>query len=119
MVLQHIILNIEQMLDVKDKFDRKHAGFSFHYILENKLQLAGDATVSAPGQAGYSDQCMREVDSAVILSQHNGYKMMHSKRIQEENNSNGCTREVQFWALTSLEYKLLTAHKGHRCTNNL
>ena len=40
MVLQHIILNIEQMLDVKDKFDRKHAGFSFHYILENKLQLA-------------------------------------------------------------------------------
>ena len=58
----------------------------FHYILENRLQLAGDATVLAPGQAGYSDQCMRDVDSAVILSQHNGYKMMHSKRIQEENN---------------------------------
>ena len=77
MVLQHIILNIEQMLDVEDKFDRKHASFSmamtqytyaliqavpeplrtwlFHYILENKLQLAGDATVLAPGQAGYSD----------------------------------------------------------------
>ena len=108
MVLQHIILNIAQMLDVEDKFDRKHAGFSmaitqytyasiqavpeplrtrlFHYILENKLQLVGDATVLAPGQAGYSDQCMREVDSAVILSQHNSHKMMHSKRIQEENN---------------------------------
>ena len=105
MVLQHIILSIEQMLDVEDKFDRKHAGAItqyiyasiqavpeplrtrlFHYILENKLQLAGDATVLAPGQAGYSDQCMREVDSAVILSQHDSYKMMHSKRIQEENN---------------------------------
>ena len=108
MVLQHIILNIEKMLGVEDKFDRKHAGFSmaitqytyasiravpgplrtrlFHYILENKLQLSGDATILSPGQAGYSDQRMREVDSAVILSQHNGYKMMHSKRIQEENN---------------------------------
>ena len=108
MVLQHIILNIAQMLGVEDKFDRKHAGFSmainqytyaaiqavqeplrtrlFHYILENKLQLSGDATILSPGQAGYSDQRMREVDSAVILSQHNGYKMMHSKQIQEENN---------------------------------
>ena len=95
-------------MGVEDKFDRKHAGFStainqytyaaiqavpeplrtrlFHYILENKLQLSGEATILAPGQAGYSDQRMREVDSAVILSQHNGYKMMHSKRIQEENN---------------------------------
>ena len=108
MVLQHIVINIEQMLGVEDKFDRKHAGFSmainqytyaaiqavpeplrtrlFHYILEKKLQLSGEATTLAPGQAGYSDQRMREMDSAVILSQHNGYKMMHSKRIQEENN---------------------------------
>ena len=108
MVLQHIILNTEQMLDIENKFDRKHAGFSmaitqytyasiqavpeplrtrlFHYILGNNLQLAGGATVLAPGQAGYSDQCMREVDSAVIMSQHNGYKMLHSKRVQEENN---------------------------------
>ena len=60
MVLQHIILNIEQMLDVEDKFDSKRAGFSmaitqytyasiqavteplrtrlFHYILENQLR---------------------------------------------------------------------------------
>ena len=58
----------------------------FHYILENKLQLSGEAIILAPGQAGYSDQRMREVDSAVILSQHNGYKMMHSKQIQKENN---------------------------------
>ena len=108
MVLQHIVINIEQMLGVEDKFDRKHAGFSmainqytytatqavpeplrtrlFYYILENKLQLSGDATILSPGQAGYSDQRMREVDRAVILSQHNGYKMMHSKRIQDEND---------------------------------
>ena len=108
MVLQHIVINIEHMLGLEDKLDRKHAGFSmainqytyaaiqavpeplrarlFHSILENKLQLSGEATILAPGQAGYSDQRMREVDSALILSQHNGYKMMRSKRIQDENN---------------------------------
>ena len=108
MVLQHIVINIEHMLSLEDKLDRKHAGFSmainqytyaaiqavpeplrtrlFHYILENKLQLSGEATILDPGQAGYSDQRVRDVDSAFILSQHSGYKMMHGKRIQDVNN---------------------------------
>ncbi|CAJ1381172.1 unnamed protein product [Effrenium voratum] len=45
MVLQHIVINIEQMLGVEDKFDRQHAGFS---MAINQYTYAATQAVPEP-----------------------------------------------------------------------
>ena len=37
-----------------------------------------------PGQIGYSDQRLQEVDSTVILSQQQGYKLLNKNKIMGE-----------------------------------
>ena len=106
MVLQHIIIPIQKVLDTEDPLDRIHAGFSmafsYHtypavqaiseplrtrvieYIVQHGIQLSGNNMALIPGQIGYSDQRLQEVDSTAILSQQQGYKLLNKKKIMGE-----------------------------------
>ena len=56
------------------------------YIVKHGIQLGGNSMALVPGQIGYSDQKRQEMDSSVILSQQQGYRLLNKKRIMKEEN---------------------------------
>ena len=104
-ILQHIIIPIEKVLNAIDPLDRIHAGFVMalnhhtysavqtiseplqtmviEYIVQHGIQLMGNSTDLIPEQIGHSDQRLQEIDSAMILSQHQGYKLLNKKKVMD------------------------------------
>ena len=58
------------------------------YIVKHGIQLGGNSMALLPGQIGYSDQKLQEIDSSVILSQQQGYRPLNKKRIMKEEEEN-------------------------------
>ena len=107
-ILQHIVIPIQQVLDTEDSLDRVHAGFSMalsyytypaaqaineplktrvtEYVVKHGIQLGGNSVALVPGQIGYSDQKLQEIDSSAILSQQQGCGLLNKKRIMKEEN---------------------------------
>ena len=55
------------------------------YIVQHGIQLMGNSTDLIPGQIAYSDQRLQEIDSAMILSQHQGYKLLNKKIVMDDS----------------------------------
>ena len=55
------------------------------YIVQHGVRLMGNSTDLIPGQIGFSGQRLQEVDSAMILSQHQGYKLLNKKKIMDDS----------------------------------
>ena len=55
------------------------------YIVQHGIQLMGNSTDLIPGQTGYSDQRLQEIDSAMILSQHQGYKLLNKNKVMDDS----------------------------------
>ena len=53
-------------------------------MVQRGIHLYGNNTALIPGQVGYSDQQLQEVDSAVILAQQEGYRLLNKKKITGE-----------------------------------
>ena len=52
--------------------------------MQHGIQLCGNNMALIPGQVGYSDQQLREVDSAAILAQQERYRLLNKKKLTGE-----------------------------------